>query len=67
MDVTHKKYSSHKIVSNTSCTTSCLGSLAKVIRDNFGIVKGLMTIVHAIKKTVNSPSRKLWYDGHGAA
>lgn len=62
MGVNHLEInSSHNIVSNASCTTNCLAPLAKVINDNFGLVEGLMTTVHAATATqftVDGPSIK---------
>lgn len=58
------------VVSNASCTTNCLAPLAKVIHDNFGIVEGLMTTVHATtstQMTADGPSRKDWRGGRAAS
>lgn len=70
MGVNHETYSSDMdVVSNASCTTNCLAPLAKVVNDNFGIVEGLMTTVHAVtatQKTVDGPSQKDWRGGRAA-
>ena len=70
MGVNHKTLKpSDTIVSNASCTTNCLAPLAKVIHENFGIVDGLMTTVHATtatQKTVDGPSLKDWRGGRAA-
>lgn len=59
----------HTVVSNASCTTNCLAPIAKVIDDNFGLVEGLMTTVHAMtatQPTVDGPSRKDLRGGRAA-
>ncbi len=70
MGVNHKSYnSSMNIISNASCTTNCLAPIAKVLNDNYGILEGLMTTVHAAtatQKTVDGPSAKDWRGGRGA-
>jgi glyceraldehyde 3-phosphate dehydrogenase len=66
--VNHKKYAGQKIVSAASCTTNCLAPVAKVLNDNWGIKRGLMTTVHAAtatQKTVDGPSQKDWRGGRG--
>ncbi|ABG40156.1 glyceraldehyde-3-phosphate dehydrogenase [Paraglaciecola sp. T6c] len=70
MGVNHDTYAGQEVVSNASCTTNCLAPLAKVLNDNFGIVDGLMTTVHATtatQKTVDGPSHKDWRGGRGAS
>jgi len=69
--VNEKTYNtSMDVVSNASCTTNCLAPLAKVINDEFGIVSGLMTTVHATtatQRTVDGPSVKDWRGGRAAS
>jgi glyceraldehyde 3-phosphate dehydrogenase len=70
MGVNHHIYSADMtVVSTASCTTNFLAPIAKVLNDNFGILEGLMTTVHAVtatQKTVDSPSAKDWRGGRGA-
>ena len=66
--VNHKSYKGQAIVSAASCTTNCLAPVAKVLNDNWGIKRGLMTTVHAAtatQKTVDGPSSKDWRGGRG--
>lgn len=61
--------SSMKVVSCASCTTNGLAPLVKVIDDNFGLVEGLMTTVHAAtgtQKVVDGSSKKDWRGGRAA-
>ncbi|MDT8376027.1 MAG: type I glyceraldehyde-3-phosphate dehydrogenase [Mariprofundaceae bacterium] len=66
--VNHNSYAGQSIVSAASCTTNCLAPMAKVLHDNWGIKRGLMTTVHAAtatQKTVDGPSAKDWRGGRG--
>jgi glyceraldehyde 3-phosphate dehydrogenase len=71
MGVNHTAYAGETVLSNASCTTNCLAPLAKVIHDEFGIVEGLMTTVHAAtatQLTVDGPSKggKDWRAGRAS-
>ena len=66
--VNHETYAGQDIISNASCTTNCLAPMTKVLNDKFGVVRGLMTTVHAAtatQKTVDGPSKKDWRGGRG--
>lgn len=71
MGVNHEKLTPDMhIISNASCTTNCLAPIAKVLNDEFGIVEGLMSTVHAVtatQKSVDGPSLKDWRGGRGAS
>jgi len=66
--VNHDSYVGQSIISAASCTTNCLAPIAKVLNDEWGIKRGLMTTVHAAtatQKTVDGPSMKDWRGGRG--
>jgi glyceraldehyde 3-phosphate dehydrogenase len=72
MGVNHDQFDPeiHTVVSNASCTTNCLAPVAKVLNDEFGLLEGLMTTVHAMtatQPTVDGPSKKDWRGGRGAS
>ena len=65
----HELKATDNIISNASCTTNCLAPIVKVLNDNFGIVEGLMTTVHAAtatQNTVDGPASKNWRIGRSA-
>ncbi len=65
----HELKAEDNIISNASCTTNCLAPIVKVLNDNFGIVEGLMTTVHAAtatQNTVDGPATKNWRIGRSA-
>ncbi|WP_185882404.1 type I glyceraldehyde-3-phosphate dehydrogenase [Blattabacterium cuenoti] len=71
MGVNHQTFKIHQpsIVSNASCTTNCLAPIVKVLNDNFGVIKGLMTTIHAstaTQKVVDSVSSKDWRSGRSS-
>ena len=70
MGVNHQDITADdKVVSNASCTTNCLAPLAKIVDDEFGLVEGLMTTIHATtatQMTVDGPSKKDWRGGRSA-
>ncbi len=66
--VNHASYDGQSIISAASCTTNCLSPVAKIVNDEWGIKRGLMTTVHAAtatQKTVDGPSMKDWRGGRG--
>lgn len=70
MGVNNQNYNNESVFSNASCTTNCLAPIAKVIHDNFGIVEGLMTTIHATtatQNTVDGSSSKDWRGGRCAS
>jgi glyceraldehyde-3-phosphate dehydrogenase type I len=71
MGVNQEKYDGATVISNASCTTNCLAPLAKVINDEFEIIEGLMTTIHAATATqlvVDGPAKggKDWRAGRSA-
>jgi glyceraldehyde 3-phosphate dehydrogenase len=64
MGVNHEKYDpkKHHVISNASCTTNCLAPVAKVLMEEFGIARGLMTTIHAYtndQKILDLPHKDL--------